>query len=606
MMKIISKFRQKNIVAKRGFVNSGNKGIMFAVFILGSMLIALAILQYHWLDQLGEGEKVRLKNNLKISAQRFAEDFDEELTKIYNSFSEAKSHADLNFSNLQGAFERANKILSNPALIDKAFLIEIENSNKFIIKQQIPKQITADVHFPKELIEIKEQLTKDSFSFLQSLISLSHAPILDKKNALIIINLTPITFINLDEERNTSFIVITLNRSELIGFLDSLNEKYFYADSMAVYNTAIIKADSNKTTFYKSDSSKSDDYYLSNSDESVEIAKWRTSHLMVATAKIGIIDSIQHDHPLNIDLKKKEYWSVQVDTLEKEESFRFMMSKIIPWRLYIKNISGNIDNLIRESRLRNLVISYLIIVILGISVGFVFYTSHKAKKIARGQIEFVAGLTHELRTPLASIRSAAENLKDGILDSAEQQKKYGRLIYKENLRLSNMIEQTLQFAGISNGSHENIEVINLSKLTNDIIRELDPASNRSIKLNIAETINIKFNKNALTIIVRNLISNALKYSKDPEDILVHVALKKPDGSFTFEITDHGSGIDESDLAHIFDPFYRGNFAKENQIAGSGIGLSLVKKIVDEHDGQINVSSTPGKGSIFSIKIPLQD
>jgi len=608
MKKIIDKIGQMNLAAGRGLGHSSNKGFIIAISILAFMLITLAVLQYFWLDQLSEGEKVRMKNNLKISTQSFAQDFDEELTKIYKTFREENFRQDSSFSRIDDAFEQSRKKLLHPDLIEKVFFVEINRDSDFVVKYKFPQNKNDNKNnFPYELIDLKDKLKGRSINFLESLITLSHTPVLDKNNSLIIINQLPQSFSSVSEVSNESFIAIKLNNLVIKQLLNKLTRKYFYADSSAVYNTAIIKADSNKTLFYSSDPEKTADYYLSNSDESEEIGKWRSDQFMIATAQFSISDTITKKSGNMLGLIKKKNWSVEVikgDSVHHNESFRFIMAKNVPWQLYIRHQSGDLETLIEDSHLRNLFISYLIILILGISIAFVFYSSHKAKKTARSQIEFVAGLTHELRTPLAAIRSAAENLKDGILNSDDQQKKYGQLIYDENLRLSNMIEQTLQFAGLTNGSHENSELINLSELIESVLHEIDPVNKRQIELNISQNLILSFNKNALTIIVRNLVSNALKYSSPDKKVIINAALNPSSNNIDFEIADQGTGIEPEDLKHIFDPFFRGKFAKENHVSGSGIGLSLVKKIIDEHNGQIDISTNVGKGSSFKIKIPL--
>src|SRR4029079_6267033 len=121
------------------------------------------------------------------------------------------------------------------------------------------------------------------------------------------------------------------------------------------------------------------------------------------------------------------------------------------WRLLVKHPSGSLERAVNAVRRRNLIVSSSILGILGISVGFLVLSTRRAQDLARQQLEFVATVSHELRTPLAVIRSAADNLADGVVNDEARIRQYGQLVRREGLRLTDLVEQILEFAGLQSG-----------------------------------------------------------------------------------------------------------------------------------------------------------
>jgi signal transduction histidine kinase len=219
-------------------------------------------------------------------------------------------------------------------------------------------------------------------------------------------------------------------------------------------------------------------------------------------------------------------------------------------------------------------------------------------------LEFVAGVTHELRTPLAVIQSAGENIADGIVNSKEQYKKYGSLIRDEGKRLGKMVEQVLDFAGIQSKQHTNkFESINLKDLINDIQHKFKKVTTITTNFENKEII-IKGDKNALSAAFTNIIDNSIKYSDDEPQIIIEVDHSENDKLYSVKIKDNGHGIPENEIKQIFEPFFRGKAATDRTIPGSGLGLSLVKGIIENHGGTINVISNVDSGCEFNISLPV--
>jgi signal transduction histidine kinase len=226
-------------------------------------------------------------------------------------------------------------------------------------------------------------------------------------------------------------------------------------------------------------------------------------------------------------------------------------------------------------------------------------------------MEFVAGVSHELRTPLAVIRSAAENLADGIVNDEKGVRKYGSLIAGEGRRLTQMVEQVMTFAGLQAGRPGfDVRPVDVSAVIDQALVAVAPFihdQNAEVIREIQPSLPpILADAPAVSRCLENLITNALKYGGDPVRIQISarksLATRRQDVEVT--VQDNGPGIAARDLPHIFEPFYRGADAISRQIHGSGLGLSLVHRIMDELGGRVTVRSEPGQGSAFTLHLPI--
>ncbi len=281
------------------------------------------------------------------------------------------------------------------------------------------------------------------------------------------------------------------------------------------------------------------------------------------------------------------------------------------WLLLVKHRAGSLDAAVANVRRRNLSISFGVLLLLGVSVGFIVLSSRRAERLAKQQMEFVAGVSHELRTPLAVICSAAENLADGVIDNRDQIKRYGGLIRDEGRRLTGMVEQVLEFAGAQSGRKTyELRPTDLNHVIEDAIAACHMQfveGGFELEKNISSDLPmVNADLAALSRAIQNLLSNAMKYSGESRWIGLSVKTAKSDSSeeVQIKVSDRGLGIQPAELPHIFEPFYRGKEVVANQIHGNGLGLSLVKHIVDAHQGQVKVESFAGQGAQFTFILPI--
>ena len=279
------------------------------------------------------------------------------------------------------------------------------------------------------------------------------------------------------------------------------------------------------------------------------------------------------------------------------------------WLLLVEPRAGSLASIADSLRRRDLALSMGVLLLLAISMAMVILFTRRSQRLARLQMDFVAGVSHELRTPLAVICSAAENLADGVVESSASVKEYGELIRSEGRRLGGMVEQILLFtagpgrryqlrpvdvgAAVSASLAEAASTIVNAGFT--VEKRVDPALPRAVA-----------DETALKQCLHNLIGNAVKYGDEGRwmGVRAMVATEAAGPEIQITVEDHGPGIDAGELEPIFEPFYRGRSAYSKQTHGTGLGLSLTKQIIEAIGGKITVTSAAGRGSAFTLRFPL--
>ena len=234
-------------------------------------------------------------------------------------------------------------------------------------------------------------------------------------------------------------------------------------------------------------------------------------------------------------------------------------------------------------------------------VGLTARAMRREWELSRLQSDFVATVSHEFRSPLTGIRQLAELLDSGIVQADNRRREYYRLIVQESDRLTHLVENLLDLSRLEAGRTQyRLEAIDASAWL-----EETAAATRNARLIAdipASLPPVCGDRRALASAVANLLDNAFKYS--PPDSPVRLAAHSGNGRLSISVTDRGPGVTPEDQARIFDRFYRGGSELARQVKGAGIGLSLVKRIVEDHGGNVSVASRPGERTTFTIDLKV--
>ena len=280
------------------------------------------------------------------------------------------------------------------------------------------------------------------------------------------------------------------------------------------------------------------------------------------------------------------------------------------WKLVVTHPSGSLEAAVSSQRRRNLAISSSVLGLLGASMGLLVLATRRAQRLAKQQMEFVAAVSHELRTPLAVIRSAAENLADGVVHDEARIRRYGELMRTEGRRLTEMVEQILEFAGIQSGQRGfALRPVGVAPLLHDIVSAssgLIESAGLAVDFDIpADLPPVLGDEPALRRAFQNLIDNAVKYGAGGGSI----RRQRPQvrlGSQRHRCRPWHRDRRRRIRLRIFEPFYRAADVVAAQMQGAGLGLSLVQRIVAAHGGRVTVKSAPREGSAFTVQLPAAD
>lgn len=276
------------------------------------------------------------------------------------------------------------------------------------------------------------------------------------------------------------------------------------------------------------------------------------------------------------------------------------------WRLYASFDESGILAASKPSIVTNLIFLAAAFIFLVGALLFMFITAKRERELAERQSGFLANVTHELKTPLAVMQAAGENLADGRVDNQQRLKSYGSHIYSEAVRLRKMIDKLLDVAKADAGkSFIHPKPVAINQQVNEFIdehRSYVESQGFILEASIEQHCpQVMLDVHSLDTILRNLVNNAMKYSNDQKFIGISLSHKGKD--IILKIKDRGIGLSKKSLNHIFEKFYRVEDTLTAKTKGYGLGLSIVKNLVNLNGGTISVTSQEGKGSTFTVTFP---
>lgn len=614
-------------------------GPLVLASVLAALLLALASLQWRWLGQISADERDRMQTSLRTQVAQFTQEFDRELTRAYFWL-----QADRGGSpgvtappDSVGHFQRWFASAPHPDLVRQIYVVSVPHPGSAdpatievsAYDRARDALVPAD-RPPAEISPILDKLKAQPEPGPDRGPVPSVAPVMAEGPALVIPR-PPVPIVNAGgaivfsrDRRPWDYTVVLLDSDYIrTTFLPDLLERHFGKAGASAYRVSIVDRTSKAQVFCSDDVAARCAIRSPDASEDFFDVRMREFNRFV------VVDDRRGQQARNAQPGGRDVIAVpapnagsssptgaggaprvpgptpNVTVMRSVEGDARRPDRQPLWRADFAHQAGSLEAVVASTRRRNLFVSSSVLLLLGASIGMLLISSARARKLAAQQMEFVAGVSHELRTPLAVIRSAAENLADGVVADKEQVQRYGQLIAGEGRRLTEMVEQVMEFAGFDAGRTLDVRPVAAVDVAQAAIEASGPLlteSDAHVEFEAPDVpVLVRANHAALARSVQNLISNAIKYGGADRWVGVRIA---PADSRTVAIavSDHGRGIPEQDLPRIFEPFYRGHHAADGHVHGSGLGLSLVDRIVRQHGGRVQVQSTP-RGTTFTLLIP---
>jgi len=322
------------------------------------------------------------------------------------------------------------------------------------------------------------------------------------------------------------------------------------------------------------------------------------------TEKSGMVVWIRDWMQDEVLLSSSDKFEYSRDKVDMRQRFPDLLDH---WVLHASFFESPAVAATNASLFRNLIVLGFAVFVLFGAIVFIFINAQREQEFAQRQAGFLANVTHELKTPLAVMQAAGENISDGRVTDGKRLKSYGKHIYDEAIRLRKMIDKLLDVAKVDSGQ----TMVKQSPQHIDRLIEDYLEKNRAYIESKAFSLQFDKDKNLplvmidndhLETILNNLIENSIKYSNDTKEISINITTNGKE-TVTFSIKDKGQGIPKKAHKKIFDKFYRVENSMTSNTKGHGLGLSIVKNMVEINGGTISVESEPGKGSIFTVHFP---
>ena len=591
-----------------------------AVVIVGAVVVTvLAALQYRWSNQVSEATSVRLADSLQMSMINWHLDFFRDFSEIGLAL-----RVDPESSGSEGLEPYARRLAEwrsqakYPGLISNFYILQSSESEQPRALRLNPasRQFEADA-WPARFQALREHLQSalrrsvseaTNQSLAEGFFSLGN-PLAGwrfEPGIPALFHPIPPTVAAAKEQAQRlpvagDWIAIELNRSVIeTQILPELAQAYFRGTEGLDFEVAVVSGNQPGNVIYSSDPGFAE-REIADADGTMNI--------------FGHVQDRVLGSPIHVFHRPSEntgpaafggisWFPLLQDGAEDQD-----------WKLMVRHRRGGpLGAFVLEMRRRDLAISFGALFLLVISMAMVIIAGNRAQRLAKLQVDFVTAVSHELRTPLTVISSAADNIADGVVGGKQQLAQYGTVIRNQARQLSGLVEQILLFAATGQGRQRYyLRPLRIPELIETALastQELIQAAQFAVEREIApELPAVRGDRSALSQCLQNLITNAVKYSSDQRWLGIRARVSETGiggREVQISVSDRGMGISPADLPHIFEPFYRSPSVAAAQVHGTGLGLPLAQSIARAMKGRITVTSQPGRGSTFTLHLPVAE
>ncbi len=556
------------------------------------LLVLLATLQYRWLGQIADAERHELQARVDEAAHRIAGDFDRELQRAFvHFFIDPRAGATAVGSlPLRARVWRASA--QHPELISGFFMFS-EETGLVRLNEETGELEQAD--WPEELRGVAE-------SFEASSGQRGPSRIIAQNGGALVVPVRP----DQPGVRPLAGIVLGLDLDFLVSeLLPALIATHLGDESGGDFEVAVVESDSRRVIHRSTAHAPlsrppadaaapmfglrgRDGFPASRPPDSLGRNGARRRRPGARAASQERVRPTDLAGPRGRRARGRNPWE------------QLAASAGPRWEILVAHRAGSLDAVVARARTRNLVVSSGVLLLLAGSFVFLIQSNRRAHRLAQQQLDFVAGISHELNTPLAAIRSSGENLADGVVTDPVRVREYGALIGREGRRLSGLVEQVLDYAGLRSGRDHDRRPVDIAAAVRGALEDSETeiaTAGSAVETSFGKDLpSVLGDAAALRRAVRNLISNAVKYGGG----WLRVSVSRDDSFVVVRVGDRGPGIPDAERRRAFEPFYRGSSAASN-VPGTGLGLSIVKGIVEKHGGRASIRG--GEGCVVELRLP---
>jgi signal transduction histidine kinase len=401
------------------------------------------------------------------------------------------------------------------------------------------------------------------------------------------------------DRARVDWLVVALDLDVLRNqILPELAHRYFAGAGGLEYKVAVVDTDENPRVIYSSD-----------------------EHLKLED--VAHYDSIMNIFSSSSTVRNSEFWQRLKESrnLQVQDWRSFSAPGWFPvfeygttdepWALVLQHRTQPVTEVARSLRRRNVLTGGIVLLLLAANIVLILYASHRAEKLAKAQMEFVESTSHELLTPLSAIYCSGQNAKDGLLRTEEDMAVHGAIVTSQARQLIDLVKQNLSFAASGKAAGQFVLCpLQVSEILQKVRQNMAMESADSgceVQYEMpAELPSVMGNIPGLAQCLGNLIGNAIKYSGRNGHVRVTASTyegKSDSREVRISVQDDGPGIEDSELRHIFEPFYRSPSAVRAQIHGTGLGLTVAARVAEAMGGKLSVTSEVGVGSTFTLHLP---